>query len=59
MTIHFIDEGVDTGEIVLQKECPVLPEDTVETLKKRVQELEKEWYPNVLQMMEEGRIGYG
>ncbi len=59
ITIHFIDEGVDTGEIVLQKECPVLPEDTAESLKARVQELEKEWYPRVLQRMEEGRVGYG
>jgi phosphoribosylglycinamide formyltransferase 1 len=56
MTIHLMDEGVDTGKIVLQKTCPVMPDDTVETLKMRVQELEKEWYPKVLQMVEEGEI---
>lgn len=48
MTIHFVDEGCDTGEIILQKTCKVLPTDTPETLKERVQALEKEWYPNVI-----------
>ncbi len=56
MTIHFIDEGVDTGEIILQKSCPVKPGDTEETLKARIQELEKEWYPKVLEMIERGTI---
>lgn len=53
MTIHWIDEGVDTGPIIVQKNCSVLPDDTVETLKARVQELEKEWYPKVLQWLHE------
>ena len=56
MTIHIIDEGLDTGEKVVQKSCPVYPEDTPETLKERVQELEKEWYPKVLQMIHAGEI---
>ncbi len=51
ITIHLMDEGVDTGKILLQKTCPVLPGDTVETLKERVQGLEREWYPKVLQMI--------
>ena len=54
ITIHLMDEGVDTGEILLQKTCPVLPDDTVASLKERVQALEKEWYPKILQMIEEG-----
>ncbi len=58
MTIHLIDEGVDTGKILMQKTCPVLPEDTVDSLKNRVQDLEKEWYPKVLQMIEEGEIQF-
>lgn len=53
MTIHWIDEGIDTGPVVLQKRCPVLPGDTVDTLKERVQALEKEWYPKVLQGLHE------
>ena len=56
ITIHWIDEGVDTGPILLQKSCPVLPGDTEETLKARVQELEKEWYPEMLAMMERGDV---
>ncbi|MFH0851448.1 MAG: phosphoribosylglycinamide formyltransferase [Candidatus Peregrinibacteria bacterium] len=56
MTIHLIDEGMDTGPVLLQKHCPVLPEDTPESLQKRVQELEKEWYPKVLQMIESGEL---
>lgn len=56
MTIHLIDEGMDTGKILLQKSCPVLPDDTLETLKKRVQALECMWYPKVLQMIEKGEL---
>lgn len=56
MTIHFVEEGVDTGKIILQKSCPVLPGDTPESLKKRVQELEKEWYPKVIQQFVENKI---
>lgn len=56
MSIHLIDEGMDTGKILLQKKCPVLPGDTVETLKARVQQLECEWYPKALEMMERGEM---
>ena len=35
-TVHFVDEGVDTGEIILQREVPVEPGDTAETLAARV-----------------------
>lgn len=56
MTIHLIDEGMDTGKILLQKKCEVLPGDTTPTLKARVQALECEWYPKVLQMIERGEI---
>ncbi len=51
MTIHWVDEGIDTGPIIVQKKCSVFSCDTVETLKTRVQALEKEWYPKVLQML--------
>ena len=56
MTIHIIDEGVDTGPILVQKKCSINPDDTVDMLKCRVQTLEKEWYPKALQMIEEGEI---
>jgi len=44
-------EGVDTGEIIIQKTCPVLPGDTPDTLKERVQSLEKHWYPEVIRQL--------
>lgn len=56
MTIHLIDEGVDTGTILVQKSCSILPDDTEEELKERVQALEKEWYPKILQEIHEGEM---
>lgn len=49
MTIHYVDEGVDTGEVILQKSVRVDVGDTVETVKNKVQALEKEWYPKAVQ----------
>lgn len=51
MTIHFVDEGVDTGKIILQKKVPVDPGDTPETLREKVQALEKKWYPEVIRQL--------
>ncbi|MBU2213193.1 phosphoribosylglycinamide formyltransferase [Patescibacteria group bacterium] len=56
MTIHIIDEGVDTGPILVQKTCAVKEDDTEDSLKDRIQALEKEWYPKTLQMIELGEI---
>lgn len=47
-TIHQVTEEVDGGPIVLQKRCAVLPGDTVDTLKDRVQGLEQEAFVDVL-----------
>lgn len=56
MTIHLVDEGVDTGAVLLQKSCEVKPDDRPEILKDRVQALEKEWYPKVVQWFADGKI---
>jgi phosphoribosylglycinamide formyltransferase-1 len=56
MTIHIIDEGVDTGPILVQKKCSIEPGETVDSLKAKVQELEKKWYPATLQMLEAGEL---
>jgi phosphoribosylglycinamide formyltransferase 1 len=48
-TIHYVTEDVDAGPILLQKKCEVLANDTAETLKARVQELEAEALVEVLQ----------
>ena len=47
-TIHQVTDDVDAGPIVLQKRTPVLPDDTVETLKDRVQSLEQAAFVEVL-----------
>lgn len=52
MTIHYVDEGVDTGEILLQKTVVIEQGETVDSLKKKVQELEKFWYPEVIRRLQ-------
>lgn len=47
-TLHLAEEEVDAGKIVLQKRCPVLPGDSAESLKERVQALEAEAFLDVL-----------
>ena len=44
-TVHFVDEGVDSGAIVLQSEVPILPGDTVKSLSGRILEEEHRAYP--------------
>ncbi len=48
MTIHYVDLGVDSGAMILQEKVPVLEDDTPETLKARVQEIEKKAYPEAI-----------
>lgn len=47
-TVHYVDEGIDTGEILAQAEVDVMPEDTPETLHARIQEAEHILYPEVV-----------
>ena len=47
-TVHYVDEGVDTGEIIAQREVPVLPGDTAESLQTRIQTAEHELLPSVI-----------
>lgn len=47
-TVHYVDAGVDTGEIIAQRQVPVLPNDTAETLHARIQTAERELYPEVI-----------
>lgn len=48
ITIHTIDHEYDKGEILFQAQCPVLPDDTTDTLAARVHELEYKYYPQVI-----------
>lgn len=47
-TVHYVDAGVDSGEIIAQREVPILPSDTSETLHARIQIAEHELYPEAL-----------
>jgi phosphoribosylglycinamide formyltransferase-1 len=47
-TVHYVDDGMDTGEIIAQRRVPVLPGDTAESLHARIQEQEHRLYPEVL-----------
>ena len=58
MTIHIVTDEVDGGPIVLQKSVEVSPDDTPETLKDKVQALEKEWYPKVIQKFADGEFQF-
>ncbi len=49
ITIHLIDDVYDKGEILLQVKCPVLPDDTAESLAERVHQLEYAHYPRVIE----------
>jgi len=44
-TVHYVDEGIDHGDIIAQREVPILPNDTSETLHARIQIAEHELYP--------------
>lgn len=55
-TVHFVDEGVDTGPIIIQSVVPVLDNDTEDTLAARILAEEHKIYPQVIQFIAEGRL---
>ena len=47
-TVHFVDAGMDTGPVVLQRQVPILPGDTEESLSQRILVTEHEAYPEAI-----------
>jgi phosphoribosylglycinamide formyltransferase-1 len=47
-TVHYVDSGMDTGEIIAQREVPIVPGDTAATLHARIQAAEHQLYPEVI-----------
>ncbi|MDQ6939406.1 MAG: phosphoribosylglycinamide formyltransferase [Verrucomicrobiota bacterium] len=47
-TVHYVDADIDSGEIIAQREVPILPNDTPETLHARIQIVEHELYPEAI-----------
>lgn len=55
-TVHFVDNEYDAGPIILQRPCPVLEDDTPETLAARVFEQELIAYPEAIRLYQQGRL---
>jgi phosphoribosylglycinamide formyltransferase-1 len=56
VTVHFVDEGVDTGPIIAQAAVPVRDDDTEESLSERILVEEHRLYPEVVRLFAEGRV---
>lgn len=54
-TVHWVDSGMDTGQIIAQASVPVLENDTPETLHARIQKAEHQLYPEALSKIEAAR----
>ncbi|MDW7732444.1 MAG: phosphoribosylglycinamide formyltransferase [Methanolobus sp.] len=55
-TVHFVDEGMDTGPIILQRCVPVLEGDTADTLAARILEQEHKIFPEAVKLFVEGKL---
>jgi phosphoribosylglycinamide formyltransferase-1 len=55
-TVHFVDEGMDTGPIIMQAAVPVYHSDTEDTLSERILKLEHKIYPEAIRLFSEGRL---
>lgn len=55
-TVHLLDNAYDTGPIILQRTCPVLDDDTVDSLAQRVFEEEKTAYPEAIRLFQRERL---
>lgn len=56
VTVHFVDEGVDTGPVILQREVPIEKGETLESLEKKIHEAEYEIYPEAVNLVLEGKV---
>ena len=55
-TVHFVDEGMDTGPIIIQAVVPVLDADTEDSLSERILKQEHKIYSRAIQLFAEGRL---
>lgn len=51
VTIHFVDEGIDTGPIIAQEKVKIETNDTLDTLKAKIHRVEHELYPRVIKQL--------
>lgn len=55
-TVHYVDQGIDSGPILGQETVPVLADDTAATLHERIQQAERRLYPQVVRALAEGHV---
>ena len=55
-TVHFVDDGVDSGPVILQASVPVRPDDTEDSLSARILVEEHRLYPEAIRLFAEGRL---
>lgn len=55
-TVHFVDDGVDSGPVILQKTVPVIEGDTEEALSARILEQEHKAYPEAIRLYAQGKL---
>ena len=55
-TVHFVDEGMDTGPVIIQAAVPVSQDDTEETLSEKILRLEHKIYPEAIRLFSERKI---
>jgi len=56
VSVHFVDEKMDHGPIILQKALPVDQEDTLESLEKKIHKIEHRIYPEAIRLFVEGKL---
>jgi phosphoribosylglycinamide formyltransferase 1 len=56
ISIHFVNQKYDEGEVIFQAKCPVLPTDSPEDIAKKVHELEYQYFPVVIEQLLQGKI---
>ncbi len=58
VTVHFVDEGMDTGPIIAQEAVTIEDQDTIESLRAKIQQVEHRLYPKVVDQLIQGKIQY-
>ena len=56
VTVHFVDQGVDTGPILLQEKIPIDPGESLESLTERIHEVEHCLYPKAIRLLAKGDL---
>jgi len=56
ISVHYVNEKYDDGQIIFQSRCPLTPEDTPETLAAKIHELEYRYFPEVIESVVKNSI---